>query len=277
LTLAGILVFVVITVGDPSYSAYAWAEILALLSVAGSLAARDSIQNAGGKAARQRAFAAILGVMVTGLAVILATRLVATGTIGATSASSARLTYLNFDMIVITLTVLFWVPQFFFHIKLDMQGTGDAQRVLLGLIAVAASALTAAYIVLLHLGGGPLRKVSIGPLVAGIVGLAVLITPLYRSLARACWSRGISGIVSFNEYQQDWYKMLKELRMAVDQALGGDTRPNTGDGTRQIRGPVAAKTTTPRPQAQISAIRSWPKRGLYTACALVALGSILLS
>jgi hypothetical protein len=161
-----------------------------LLSVAGSLAARDSIQNAGGKAARQRAFAAILGVMVTGLAVILATRLVATGTIGATSASSARLTYLNFDMIVITLTVLFWVPQFFFHIKLDMQGTSDAQRVLLGLIAMAASALTAAYIVLLHLGGGPLRKVSIGPLVAGIVGLAVLITPLLQVIGQSLLEPG---------------------------------------------------------------------------------------
>jgi hypothetical protein len=221
LTLLGVLVFVAVTILAPSYAGYATIPFVALPSVAGFIAVRGSIRKMGYRMGLLRALEATVNVVIIGFAVILATRFVATGgTIGTTSRDS-RLQFVELDIVIVTLVLLLWVPQLFFHIQLDRDGTGNVQRVLLGLIAVTASILTGVYILGLHFAGGPLRNISMAPLFAGVVGLVVIMTPAYRSLARACWRRGISDIFQLRKQRQDWSKALAELGTAVDRARHG--------------------------------------------------------
>jgi hypothetical protein len=272
LTLLAILIFVVSTVIDPRYASFSWTVLIVVLFVAASLTARESIARAGFKTALKRGCAGAAGFLVISLVVILATRFVAAGgTIGATSESSLRLVYLNFDLIVVILTLLLLIPHFFFHIGLDLRGTGDAQRVFLRLIAVAASSLTGCYIVLLHFDGGPLRKISMGPLIAGVIGLVVLISPVYKSLARACWSRGVAGVVELGQYRQDWGKAVGELRQAVQQAPSEDRR-RLGNGLAA----TGSAPTEPAGPAERQPAPGWPVRGLFTACAMAIFGFVLV-
>jgi hypothetical protein len=199
----------------------------------------------------------------------VATRfLAAGGTIGLSAANhTERSAYIEFDLVVVTLWLLLWIPQLFFYIRLDTDSTGDAQRVLLGLIAVTASTVTGIYILLLHFGGGPLRMISTGPLAAGVAGLVVLITPVYRSLARTCWSRGISNIVQFSKYRQDWGKTLIELRKAVDRASDHSIARDSGAGAAEAAAPLPrSERRAPRPA------QGWPKWGLLAACAILTFG-----
>jgi hypothetical protein len=142
------------------------------------------------------------------------------GTLGEGATGPTRLDAIDGGFLLVTLALLFWLPQLIFGIRLDVDGAGDAQRIFSGLIAKSASASTAIYILLAHFSGGPLREVSIGPLFAGLIGLVLLITPFYKALVRACCSRGIGGIASFDTYRQDWAKAVMELRKAVSQAPG---------------------------------------------------------
>jgi hypothetical protein len=114
--------------------------------------------------------------------------------------------------------VLVWVPQVFLTIQLDIKGTGDAQRVLLSLITATACGLTATYLVLLHIsGGGPLRRIPPGPLVAAIIGIIVIVAPLYRALARVCWQRGLGGVFGLRTLQQRWRNTMTELGKALER------------------------------------------------------------
>jgi hypothetical protein len=219
LTFLGVFVFVAVTVIAPSYAPYAWGTIVLLFLVAAGFTVRDSRRKTGYWVDVIRVLDAMVSVVIIGVAVILATRFVATGgTIGVTSHHTTRFQYVAFDLIVITLGLLLWVPHLFFAIQLDRDGTGDAQRVLLGPIAATASVLTGIYILVEHFSGGPLRGISTGPLVAGVIGLVVIVTPAYRSLVRGCWRNGICGILQLSEQRQDWAKALTELGAALDRA-----------------------------------------------------------
>jgi hypothetical protein len=214
----------------------------------------------------------MVGVVVIGVAIAVGTRFVATdGASGVSAAdSTGRSGYVEFGLVVVTLLLLLWVPQLFFYIQLDMDAAGDAQRVLLGLIAVTASIVTGIYILLLHFRGGPLRGISLRPLAVGAAGLVVLITPVYRSLAGTCWSRGISDIVQFSKYRQDWGKTLIELRKAIDRASERSIARGSGA--------AAVEAAAPRPRSERPAPRpaqGWPKWGLLAACAIVTFGSHL--
>jgi hypothetical protein len=112
------------------------------------------------------------------------------------------------------------IPQRLFSMKLGAHGTEELQRLLLGLLTTAASALTGIYIVLLHFGGGPLSGVHPGPLVAGAIGTVVLVAPSYRSLARACWQRGVSGVINPRNLKHYWCEALAELAPALIQHHG---------------------------------------------------------
>jgi hypothetical protein len=209
LTFLGIFAFMAITVVAPSYAPYAWGEITLLFFAASAFAIRNSA----------KALSAIMNVIVISVAVLLITRFVAAGgTIGVSSNHSTHFRYIELDLVVLTIWFLLWVPQLFFDIQLDRDGTGDAQRFLVGLIAATASVLTGIYILLLHFDNGPLRGISMGPLVAGVLGAVLLITPIYGSLIKACWRRGVSGIFQFRKQKQDWVKTRTELRKAIDRA-----------------------------------------------------------
>lgn len=220
LTLLGIFVFVVITVTAPSYAGAAWGTALPLFFAASVFAVRGSIKRTGHwTIGLWRALAATVSVAVVGLGVILGTRFVAAGgTTGGVSHHTAFFQYVEFDLVVVTLGLLLWIPQLFFNIQLDADGKGDAQRVLLGPIAAAASVMTGIYILLLHFGGGPLGGIHMGPLIAGVFGVVLVVTPAYRSLARACWRRGVSGVFYSSSLGYDWGKALSELGKALDRA-----------------------------------------------------------
>jgi hypothetical protein len=113
--------------------------------------------------------------------------------------------------------LLMGVPQQAFRIKLDGNGDGYAQRVLVGAIATVACAFTATYLFLLHFGGGPLATVNSGPLVTGIFLTAVLLWPIYRSLARACWQRGVTGVFGRAAWKKPWSETVSEVHAALDQ------------------------------------------------------------
>jgi hypothetical protein len=205
LTFLGIFVFVAVTLISPSYAPYAWSEIGVLYVLVGGFALKDSMRKTGRwMTSLRRGMAATVGVVVFVSILIFATRLLATaGSVGAFSNSVPFFLYLRLDLIFAVLWLLFWIPQLFFDIQLDNDGTGDAQRVLLGPIAVTASVLTGAYILMDHFGAGPLRKVPVGPLIAGVVAVAILLTPTYRSLAGGCWRRGIVGILHLSKQRDN--------------------------------------------------------------------------
>lgn len=113
--------------------------------------------------------------------------------------------------------LLIGVPQQAFRIKLDRNGDGYAQRVLVGAITTVACAFTATYLFLLHFSGGPLATVDSGPLVTGIFLTAVLLWPFYRSLARACWQRGVTGVLGRMAWKKPWSEMVSEVHAALDQ------------------------------------------------------------
>jgi hypothetical protein len=120
-------------------------------------------------------------------------------------------------MVLATLVLLMWFPHTFFTIQLDIKGTGDAQRVLLFLITATACGLTATYLVLLHFNGGPLRRIPLGPLVAAIIGITVIVAPLYRALARVCWQRGLGGVFGLRTLQQRWRNTITEFGKALER------------------------------------------------------------
>jgi hypothetical protein len=120
-------------------------------------------------------------------------------------------------VVLATFVLLVWVPQVFFTIQLDIKGTGDAQPVLLSLITAIACSLTVTYLVLLHFSGGTLRRIPPGPLVAAIIGIIVIVAPLYRALARVCWQRGLGGVFGLRTLQHRWRNTITELGKALER------------------------------------------------------------
>jgi len=118
--------------------------------------------------------------------------------------------------------ILVGVPQRLFNIKLDVQS------ILLSLITAAALAVTGAYILLLHFGGGPLSKINVGPLIIGTILTVILVAPAYKSLARGCWQNGISGM--FNCLRCQWDEAVKELKKSLDQDAESRRAASTESG-----------------------------------------------
>ncbi len=138
------------------------------------------------------------------------------------SSSQGTLGSVEAYLVIATIVLLVWIPQVFFSIQLDISGTGDAQRLLLGLITAASCATTGTIILLYHFGDGPLRNVNMGTLVIGIIGTVLLVAHPFRSLARVCWQRGIAGIFSLRTLKQHWGNMATELAKALDRTAEHD-------------------------------------------------------
>jgi hypothetical protein len=130
------------------------------------------------------------------------------------------------------LGILLWPPQLFFRLQLDIDGSGSAQRVLLRLITATACGLTGTDILLLHFGGGPLSRIGIGPLIAGMIGTTLLLAPIYWSVARACWLHGVAGLVYPRTLRRHWASSFAELREAIERC----SRPGANNvSTRPAR------------------------------------------
>jgi hypothetical protein len=159
---------------------------------------------------------------------------------GATSkgASKGTVIWAQDVLLLVTMWLVFGVPNQAYTIKLAKDGY--AQRVLVGVITAAACALTGTYLFLLSLSGGPLRNIKTGQLVAAIVFTVVLVAPFYRSLARACWQRGIGGFVSPEAVLKAWHRLAEEVQAALDQrAIGTWTICNekVPEEDKQVKAP----------------------------------------
>ena len=176
--------------------------------------------------ARYFAFLAIvMGGAIVAFVISLMTRGVATlAASGIYNPNSSSSGYDNAEgyLLIVILWLLLGVPHRAFKYELDRSGEGSAQRVLLGVLPIAASISTGIYILMMHFGGGPLQGISIQALTSGIIFTAFLILPAYRSLSKACWQHGISGLFSPKPLTKHWGKALEELDSAFRQAQATD-------------------------------------------------------
>jgi len=118
------------------------------------------------------------------------------------------------------LWLLFGIPYRGFKYELDRDGEGSLRDVMLGTLAVAASLLTSTFILLLHYGNGPFSKISLWPLIIGCIFTVCLTIPLYQTIAKACWQRGILGILSPSPLIERWRQAAVELDAIVSQRSG---------------------------------------------------------
>jgi uncharacterized membrane protein len=132
-------------------------------------------------------------------------------------------------LVAATLWLLVGVPYRAFKVELDRRGDGTAQRVLVGLVTTVSCVLTGIYFFLLHYSNGPLRKIDTGQLVVGIVA------PYYRSFARACWRRGIAGLLNPKDLIERWRNAVVEIRMAPHQLAKSETPPSSDGGSPTLK------------------------------------------
>jgi hypothetical protein len=203
---------------------------IVLLLVAGQIngSASDYIAVAGGMGiaaafGRRSAkvfVAAYIGATVGGLVALAALQgLAALASSGTYAADKSEWHYVNTENYLVfgVLWLLLGVPHRAFKYQLDQEGEGKAQHTLTGSLTVGASILTGVSISLLHFDRGPLRDLSAGPLLAGIIFTVFLIQPGYRSLATACWNRGILKIVRPKLTVKNWSETATELDTALQQ------------------------------------------------------------
>src|SRR5690348_2746032 len=114
---------------------------------------------------------------------------------------------------------IFWlllgVPHRAFSYRLDQE---SAQCALVGLLTTVATILTGILLLMLHFGGGPLRRVDINALIAGIIFTVFLVMPAYRSAAETCWKHGIIGMFSPKRLVKCFGEGAQELNEALDKS-----------------------------------------------------------
>lgn len=115
-------------------------------------------------------------------------------------------------------------PSRAFRIRLDPDGEGHAQAALLGLLVSTAAALTGVNILMLHFARGPLRSANEAALTVGVIFTILVVVPIYRFVATACWRYGFRGIFSPGRMIERWRRMLPELQAARDRAAEPDLK-----------------------------------------------------
>ena len=152
-------------------------------------------------------------------------------------------------LILVTVWLVFGVPNQAARIKLRKDGS--AQRVLVGVTTAAACAVTGSYLLLLHFSGGPLRGLKPDQLVVAIVGAVVLVAPLYKSLVRALWQRGLLG--SLKALFKAGSKTPIEVRAALDRPTRGKRTPcneKIPEAEKQDQGSAVGAVTPTSPGAE---------------------------
>jgi hypothetical protein len=138
----------------------------------------------------------------------------------------------SFALLVIP-ALLLMIPQLA-HRRLVWSSTPQLTRnVITGWLATVAALSTGLFAFMLHFYGGPLAGVGLGQLAVGMLFAVALLVPIYRSVARACWERGVLRIIDLGRWSADWRKVLEEWRaaMAVDTKAGAD---RTAPGERKV-------------------------------------------
>jgi hypothetical protein len=124
--------------------------------------------------------------------------------------------YINFVFGELLLLVIIWlllgIPNQAHKLELDIDGTAGVRGLVVGLLTAVACALTGGYIWLTHYS--LLANVHTSQLVAGIIFTVALVPPYYASLARACWKRGLSGVLSPKPLVERWRQLVTEVQNA---------------------------------------------------------------
>ena len=240
---------------------------ISLLLVSGEItgSASDYLAVAGGICIaiafgrkRPRAFvAAYLGATVGGLAALAALRgLAALAGNGSYGSDKFEWSFVNTENYLVfgILWLLLGVPHRAFKYQLDQNGEGEAQHTLLGLVTAGAAILTSVSILILHFGGGPLHELDLKPLLAGIIFTVFLVLPGYRSLATACWGRGVHKIVRPKLAVKNWQETAAELDTALYRyfknrntaSLDSEIYTQNDDNPRQQKsgGPASPSSAT---------------------------------
>ena len=262
LAFLGLIMFLAETLVPSSVSGWVALALFAVLIWAWVVAVRDRRRR--NKRLTVRRALAVTGAVILGYLAFIGVFLIGTwalatlatsGSLSSSSALPASSGDYRFETVLALAIVgtLVWVPQRLFTIKIDVDSNEGARRILLGLITAAASVLTGVYIVMLHFGSGQLSKIHLGALVAGMVFTVVLVAPFYRSLARACWRYGISGMFSPRTLRRHWGEALTEVEKSLNQAaeLGRASSNELAAEVRkvipgQLHGPSPAPSTPGR-------------------------------
>ena len=109
------------------------------------------------------------------------------------------------------LWLILGVPYRAFKYKIDQSGEGKSQNVVTVSLAAVASLLTGAFVLLLHSRKGPFSQVDIKALIVGGIFTVFLVVPIYRAIAKACWQRGILGILSPRSFLAHWREAAIEI------------------------------------------------------------------
>lgn len=106
-------------------------------------------------------------------------------------------------------------------------------------LAGFASVLTAVYILTLHFDNLGLAKWHLGTLTVAAFATAVLLAPLYRITANACWKAGIAVVFDPVQWWSAWCVAYREMK--------GTTRDDAG-----LDGRVHADAPVGEPEAEAS-------------------------
>jgi hypothetical protein len=110
--------------------------------------------------------------------------------------------------------LLIWYPQQLRR-RLPWNRATELSRTLLpAWLAAGAAVITWAYILLLHLAGGPLATTSVQVLLVAGFGVATLLVPLYQFMARSCWQYGTEAVFDPMRWCAAVVEVHKEIKAA---------------------------------------------------------------
>jgi hypothetical protein len=167
-------------------------------------------------------FLAVIGLSIHGIALLASSGAYANGR------SSHAYVWVQLCVSESIAWLVLGIPNRAFAIRLDPDGQGYSRAALLNVLVWVATALTGVNILMLHFLGGPLRFVNTDALTIGVIFAVVLVAPIYRFVAVACWSYGLAGIFSSGRTIERWQKILLELRAASATAA----KPNSESAPR---------------------------------------------
>ena len=132
-------------------------------------------------------------------------------------------------------------------VRRRLPGNGKSARVYelvpVQLASVAALA-TGLYALTLHFAHGPLAKVSANQLAFATIAVVVLLSPIYRYIAKACWERGIAEVFDPGDWLSRQKELIKIFRTAFDESAGSGKLDSSSADTAAASAAAADATIT---------------------------------
>jgi hypothetical protein len=120
----------------------------------------------------------------------------------------------------------------------DAEKSRTVEELLPVQLAFSAALATGIYAVTLHFDNGPLASISVNQLAFAALAVAVLLYPVYRYMATACWKRGIADVFSPGSVIARQKELARVLRKSFDTPIGNAT---LDDVRKDVAIPLEAK------------------------------------